>query len=400
MSRENLCCEQLPVLLPYICLSAFQGLCTHIFRATCRIWRNMLGVNDTVLGDLYNSFLLLGSSSLILSCSSPSPSCLTLPPYFPSQSPLIFFPSRTVPDSLYEYCRVSLKSTDMGAVGLRRRATATPLPHPEQLLILCNRIISAKVAALFRSQDHSKQTRRASCAETEMQRGAKDMQQKAVRQFGPDISNRSDGLSDTCGCIDPASPRLNPTCVTILPFPRHSQTAFTVLGLCTWQTLFNRHRFCFNTGREKGGGTCLRTWCIFFLWCSAWENNIYVIKGTCLKDNHNPPAHPPPHTMLFWHDISDERWLQLIAAHPRILTTFTSKPQQSQALSTGKEQRLITISLYISLYITSKHVIAGSAHDRYLLETLIRTLLFGFPGTKCGDDAMLGKHWISFWSTI
>lgn len=85
----------------------------------------------------------------------------------------------------------------MGAVGLRRRAAATPLPHPEQLLILCNRIISAKVAALFRSQEHSKQTKRTSCAETDMQRGAKDMQQKAVRQFDPDISNRSDGLSDT-----------------------------------------------------------------------------------------------------------------------------------------------------------------------------------------------------------
>lgn len=69
----------------------------------------------------------------------------------------------------------------MGAVGLGRRAAATPLPHPEQLLILRNRIISAKVAALFHSQEHSKQTERTSCTETEMQKGTKDTQQHTVQ---------------------------------------------------------------------------------------------------------------------------------------------------------------------------------------------------------------------------
>lgn len=38
----------------------------------------------------------------------------------------------------------------------------TPLPHPEQLLNLRNRIISAKVAALFYCQGHGKQTERRS----------------------------------------------------------------------------------------------------------------------------------------------------------------------------------------------------------------------------------------------
>lgn len=42
----------------------------------------------------------------------------------------------------------------------QRRAADTPLPHPEQLLSLRNGIISAKVAALFHSQEHGKQTER------------------------------------------------------------------------------------------------------------------------------------------------------------------------------------------------------------------------------------------------
>lgn len=53
----------------------------------------------------------------------------------------------------------------MGAVGLARGAADTPLPHPEQLLNLRNRIISAKVAAFFRSQEHGKQTERTSSEE-------------------------------------------------------------------------------------------------------------------------------------------------------------------------------------------------------------------------------------------
>lgn len=48
----------------------------------------------------------------------------------------------------------------MRAVGQARKAADTPLPDPEQLLNLRNRIISAKVAALFHSQEHGKQTQR------------------------------------------------------------------------------------------------------------------------------------------------------------------------------------------------------------------------------------------------
>lgn len=161
------------------------GVFAPIFRVACRIWRNILCVKNSFfwgggggwVGG-YNNFLLLGSGSLLLSCSFPSPSCLTLSPHFPPSIPPYFFPSRTVRVSLYECCRVSLKSTDMGAVGLGRGAAATPLPHPEQLLILRNRIISAKVAALFRSQEHGKQTKRTSCAETEMQRGGRTCNRK------------------------------------------------------------------------------------------------------------------------------------------------------------------------------------------------------------------------------
>lgn len=106
-----------------------------------------------------NKFLLLGSGSLLLSCSSPFRSWLTLspqsPPLLPPNPALFFFPSRTVRVSLYECCRVSLKSTDDGSCGPGRGAADTPLPHPEQLLILRNRIISAKVAALFRSREQT-----------------------------------------------------------------------------------------------------------------------------------------------------------------------------------------------------------------------------------------------------
>lgn len=76
-----------------------------------------------------------------------------------SSSPLCFL-SEPLPVRFYEYRRVSFKSKDMGAVGQARRAADTPLPHPEQLLKLRNRIISAKVAALFHSQEHGKQTER------------------------------------------------------------------------------------------------------------------------------------------------------------------------------------------------------------------------------------------------
>lgn len=151
----------------------FRGVCTHSFRAACG---NMLCVKNMVLGGVFIAIspcLVLAHCFCLAHLPLASPFSLipspSLPPYF--------FPSRTVPVSLCEYCGVSLKSTDMGAVGLGRRAAATPLPHPEQLLILRNRIISAKVAALFRSWERGKQTKRTSCAETEMQKGAKDTQQ-------------------------------------------------------------------------------------------------------------------------------------------------------------------------------------------------------------------------------
>lgn len=75
-------------------------------------------------------------------------------------SSLLCFLRRHLPVRFYEYRRVSFKSKDMGAVGQARKAADTPLPDPEQLLNLRNRIISAKVAALFHSQEHGKQTER------------------------------------------------------------------------------------------------------------------------------------------------------------------------------------------------------------------------------------------------
>lgn len=181
----------------------------------------------------YNNFPLLGSGSLLLLLISifvlfhPFPSfSLSILPYL--------FPSGTVRVGLYECCRVSLKSTDMGAVGLGRGAVAAPLPHPAQLLILRNRIISAKVAALFRSQERGKQSQRSRCAEAEMQRGTKDMQQKPVSQFDPDITDCSDGFGDASVLI-PDWPPLHPPSFS----SGRAQRASTVSGLRDWQTLFN-----------------------------------------------------------------------------------------------------------------------------------------------------------------
>lgn len=121
----------------------------------------------------YSIFILLGSGSLLLSCSSQSPChlifiCHFLFSFFYSSpllcssllSSLLCFLSGPLPFRFYEHCRVSFKSKDIEAVGQARRAADTPLPHPEQLLNLHNRIISAKVAALFHSQEHGKQTER------------------------------------------------------------------------------------------------------------------------------------------------------------------------------------------------------------------------------------------------
>lgn len=97
-----------------------------------------------------------------MSCSSPSPCRLiSIPPFHNYFAPLLSSPrfvSGPLPVRFYEYCRVSFKSKDIEAVGQARKAADTSLPHPEQLLNLRNRIISAKVAALFHSQEHGKQT--------------------------------------------------------------------------------------------------------------------------------------------------------------------------------------------------------------------------------------------------
>ncbi len=135
-------------------------------------------------------------------------------PFSPLSSPLLsfFFLSGTLPVSLYEYSRVSFKSKDMGAVGRARGAADTPLPHPRQLLNLCNRIISAKVAALFVKKEKGKWRQAA----------------ESVRQFIDDIRNCLERFRDEflLLCIDPISPLLNPT--SQLYFSRHAQRAVTI----------------------------------------------------------------------------------------------------------------------------------------------------------------------------
>lgn len=73
-----------------------------------------------------------------------------------------------------------------------RGAADTPLPHPEQLLNLHNRIISAKVAAFFRSQEHGKQTASTGGGVGGVGGGV----MRTVHQFDADISNCADRFSD------------------------------------------------------------------------------------------------------------------------------------------------------------------------------------------------------------
>ena len=150
----------------FLCAPLCRALCT--IQATWTVWRYMscpaplykkagagvIGVGGWTLFIAFSSCLVLAHCFChahlhLLVVSHPSP--LFFLSSF-SSSPLCFL-SGTLPVRLYEYRRVSFKSKDVGAVGQARGAADTPLPHPEQLLNLRNRIISAKVAALFHSQE-------------------------------------------------------------------------------------------------------------------------------------------------------------------------------------------------------------------------------------------------------
>lgn len=115
-------------------------------------------------------------------------------PLFFLSSPLLFSKRQLSPVRLHEYRIVSFKSKDMGAVGQAKRSSGHFSPtHPDQLLSVRNRIISAKVAVLFHSQEHSKQRERKTCRR---ERETEDRQQKTVCQFDADVSNCLDRFSD------------------------------------------------------------------------------------------------------------------------------------------------------------------------------------------------------------
>lgn len=156
-------------------LSSFWALGNY-----CKIWRNACKEHSFFPFFWGGGRVLKNSFCLVLAhcfCPARLRFGLVSPfPLLPPQSSLIFFPGRTVRVSLYECCRVSLKSTDDGSCGPGRGAADTPLPHPEQLLILRNRIISAKVAVLFRSREQMVNKPR----ELAVRRGAADMQPKTA----------------------------------------------------------------------------------------------------------------------------------------------------------------------------------------------------------------------------
>lgn len=95
----------------------------------------------------FSSCLVL--AHCFLSCSSPSPCRLTsIPPFLSSSSPSPSPPLFSKPSSSLSGCmntaefHLNPRTWELWAKA--RGAADTPLPHPEQLLNLRNRIISAK----------------------------------------------------------------------------------------------------------------------------------------------------------------------------------------------------------------------------------------------------------------
>lgn len=148
----------------------------------------------------WRGFIPLGSGSLLLSCSFPSPCRLTSFPLLLLSSPLLSEPTLS-PSGSVNAAEFHLNPRTWELWAKQEEQSDTPLPHPEQLLNLRNRIISAKVAALFYCQGHGKQTERRSGGGS---REAEDREQSTVRQFDAHISNCTDRFSDEfhCQCSD------------------------------------------------------------------------------------------------------------------------------------------------------------------------------------------------------
>lgn len=228
-----------------------RALCTiqAIFRATWTIWRYMsCPALLTKKGDRWvegwTLFIAFSSCLVLAHCfchahlhlpvvSYPLPPSLFSSSFLFLSSFFLFSPPlpplsllfSVSPVSFYEYRGVSFKSKDMGAVGQAGGAADTPLPHPEQLLNLRNRIISAKVAALFHSQEHCKQTER-NRGEGKLKTGNRKLFVSLM--LTSVIAEIDLVMNFPVSALIPTNPLLNP--MSLIYFSRHAQRAVTISG--------------------------------------------------------------------------------------------------------------------------------------------------------------------------
>lgn len=230
------------MLLPFVPVHPFAGLFAphRPFSETlgqsggaCRAQRCLKKKEKKRKGRAEGWTLFIAFSSCLvlahcfLSCSSPSPCRLTSIPPFPllsSPSPSPSPPLFSKPSSSLSGCmntaefHLNPRTWELWAKA--RGAADTPLPHPEQLLNLRNRIISAKGRSHCSTVRNAvnKPQKKNKKKSGRRERRAGDGRQKTVCQLDADISNCSDRFGDEflCRCIDPDPPSAQPDVLNLL----------------------------------------------------------------------------------------------------------------------------------------------------------------------------------------
>lgn len=185
----------------------------------------------------FSSCLVL--AHCFLSCSSPSPCRLTSIPPFPllsSPSPSPSPPLFSKPSSSLSGCmntaefHLNPRTWELWAKA--RGAADTPLPHPEQLLNLRNRIISAKGRSHCSTvrnavnKPQKKTKKRVEEGRGEPKTGGRKL---FVSLMLTSVIAQIDlVMNSSVGALIPTRPPLNP--MSLIYFSRHAQRAVTISG--------------------------------------------------------------------------------------------------------------------------------------------------------------------------
>lgn len=179
------------------------------------------------MDSFYSIFILLGSGSLLfVMLISISLSSHIHPPFpllsspSPSPSPPLFSKPSSSLSGCMNTAEFHLNPRTWELWAKARGAADTPLPHPEQLLNLRNRIISAKGRSHCSTVRNAvnKPQKKNKKKSGRRERRAEDGRQKTVCQLDADISNCSDRFGDEflCRCIDPDRPSAQPDVLNLL----------------------------------------------------------------------------------------------------------------------------------------------------------------------------------------